>query len=836
MASKTKHPGKRLPRYISPSTLGIGVSAYPSGTTPPVTDQAFFDAAPGSATCASNPDGSRTCVFSVNAPVGTDDFRVDLYDAVPSGEADSGKLLGTGYALSQIVSSTSANTLSIVIDGVIASLATAPSTIVPIENGTTQAFPVAINLLDADKNYIVGLDPLANPVSLTLSGDPNQTLSLSAKTIATGAGNRVTLTYKSGQLVSGLLTATTSDGITASIPVQGFNVSPTSLNFNSTTPQTVTVSDAGYNSVFEAWSSDPTCATVSPHIATPAGQGSPVPFTVTSSLTGACTIQIVGRAGTSIPVSTTLANITLPASPHWLIYPRSESLSVSEPGFTGTFVASVSGSACVKPSPATAAATNGSAAFTIAAVAAGTCTVTVTGNQLHAFSYTVYRDNWIMFGHDLNRTGNQTDPGVTLTKSTVGSLKLRWSEFIGSSVIGQPLVVDGRIYVAEFNGTVESLDAKTGSVIWSIQPFGTARITMSPSYDNGTLFVGQHAPGGATVGFDAIGAETGRIKWSVQLPGAIRGSPAVHNGTVFIGTADGDPAPYGTCVQGGVFALNEASGAVVWHYVVDQAAGDGGSVWSPISFDGSKLIFGTGNTCSATPVNNQSNSVVALSPQTGGVVWVSNILEPQTNDNDDGAGGALWRGTYYTQSKNGNFYIINAATGLVQAKIPDGLPLYSGACTPVTDGKHVIVSSGNRVPLTLLPTGSDGGLLYGFDMSGHQDWEVATSAWPVYEMTMANGMLLAGMDHQLNALDASTGALLWSYPFSKSADHMWSPPVVTPSGLYAVTSDGILLAFGTNTTNASAQFDARPAVMEHPVEQYVPPNVKKALGLGLGDD
>jgi len=530
------------------------------------------------------------------------------------------------------------------------------------------------------------------------------------------------------------------------------------------------------------------------------------------------------------------AIITLPGTPHWLIYPRTESLSVSETGFTGTFVAAVSGSACVKAAPATQAAVNGNAAFTISAVAAGTCTVTITGGQTHEFKYTVYRDNWIMFGHDLLRTGNQTDAGVTLSKTTVSSLKLRWSEFVGSAVIGSSLVVDGRIYLAEYNGTVESLDAKTGARIWSITPFGAgAKIAMTPSYDNGTLFVGQHMPYG-TVKFDAIGAETGRIKWSVSVAGNIRGTPAVVNGTVYIGTADGDPAPYGTCMQGGVFAINEASGAIVWHYVVDQKTADGGSVWSPISYDGSKLIFGTGNTCSPSPVDNQSNSVVALSPQTGSVIWVSNILEPQTNDNDDGAGGALWGGSYYTQSKNGNFYIIDSATGLVQAKIPDGLSLYSGAASPITDGKHVIVSSGNRVPLTLLPSGSDGGLFYGFDMSGHQDWEVATSNWPVYEMSMVNGMVLAGMDNRLSILDASTGAQLWSYPFSRPADHMWSPPVVVPSGLYAVTASGQLFAFGTDTTNSTAQFDAARPVMDHPVEQYVPPNVKKAMGLGLGDD
>jgi outer membrane protein assembly factor BamB len=832
ITSKSKHPGgKRLPRYISPSTLGIGVSAYPSGTTPPATDQAFFSAAPGSPTCTSNADGSRTCDFSINAPLGTDDFRVDLFDAVPSGESDSGKLLGTGYALNQIVTSTSVNTLNLVIDGIIASLAIAPNTIVPVENGTTQQFSVAVNLLDADGNYIVGSDPLENPVTLTLSGDPNQTLSLSAKTIATGAGNRVTLTYKSGQLVSGLLTATTSDGITASIPVQAFNVRPTSLTFTSTTPQTVTVSDAGYNSVFQATSSDPTCATVSPAVAPLGSQGSPVTFTVTPLTTSACTISIVGRVAISIPVSITLSGITVPGAQHWLIYPRTESLTVTEPGYTSSFVATVSGGGCVTPSPAAVAATNGSATFTITAAAAGTCTVTLTGSQPHAFPYTVYRDNYIMFGQNLQRTGNMSVAGVTLTKSTLSSLKLRYETYVGHSIVGTPLVVDGRIYVVSSDGTVQALDAKTGSILWSKVPFGAKTgIIMNPSYDNGNLFIGQHDPEGS-VQFDSIGVNTGNTKWSVTFPGTVRGAPEVINGVVYIGTADGDPAPFGNCSQGGVYALSEATGAVVWHYVVDQTASDGGSVWSPISYDGSKLIFGTGNTCSPNaPLDDASNSVVALNPQTGAIDWVSNILEPQTVDDDDGSGGPVINGLYYTQSKNGNFYIINASTGLVQAKIPDGLSLYSGAATPVTDGTTVVACSGYRAPLTLLPYGSDGGLLYGFDMSGHQKWLVATSNWPVYSMSMLNGLVLAGMDNHINILDASTGAQLWSFPFKVSTEWMYGAPVVTPSGLYAVSIYGNLYAFGTDSTNSSAQFVDRRPVMTHAVEQYVPPNVKKAMG------
>jgi outer membrane protein assembly factor BamB len=832
LSNAKRQPVRRRPRYISPSTRGIGVSAYPSGSTPPVPDQAFFDASPSSSTCRANSDGSRTCIFYITAPVGVDDFKVDLYDASPAGETDTGNLLGTGYALSQTIVAGSPNPLNLVIDGVVASLKLAPSSVVAIGNGTTQTFTAGVSLLDADSNVIIGTDPLATPVALSITGDPDRTLSLSTTSIDSGAAAGFTLTYNGGPLVNATLTASAGTNITSSIPVQAFEISPPALSFTATTPQTVTVSDAGYGGVVQALTSDPTCATVSPASATPASAGAPVSFTVTPVTTSSCTVTIVGRVGASIPVSVSLPGITLPGRQHWLILPRSETLSVTEAGFKGAFQSSVSGSGCVTPSPSTVVTTNGTAAFTITAAAQGTCTVTLTGNSPHAFAYTVYDDTWTTFAHDQLRTGYQSDPAVTLSKSSVSQLQLRWSTWLGASVPASPLVANGRIYVVSYNGPVESIDAKTGSTIWKITPFGsTGSITMTPVLDNGSLFVGQHAPEGSAVSFDSINAETGAINWSISLPGAIRADPAVVNGTVYVGTADGDPPPDGSCFQGGVYAINEATGAIVWHYVVDQTASDGGSVWSPITYDGSKLIFGTGNTCSGTaPLDDAANSVVALSPQTGAVVWVSNILERQTNDNDDGAGGALWNGAYYSMSKNGNFYIINPATGAVGAKIPLGIAGWGGNATPATDGSTVVVSSGYRqAPSATVKTGEDGGFVYGFDLSGNRKWLDATSQQPVFGATLVNGIVFAGMDAKINALDENSGAPLWTFALNDANDYAYAPPVVTQSGLYVATVDGFLYAFGTNSVNSSAHATIRRPFALHRIKAFVQPNVLRAL-------
>lgn len=599
------------------------------------------------------------------------------------------------------------------------------------------------------------------------------------------------------------------------------HVSPNSLSFSSTTPQLLTVWVHGHGDV-SASTSDATCATVSPSTSVHLSATAAVQFTVSPVTAGNCTISVIaGRARTSVPVS-----ISLPLAPgagHWLILPRSEPLSVTEPGFAGTFRSTVSRGGCVSASPVAAEANNGTASFKITAAAVGSCYVTLAGARQHTFKYDVYHDDWSMYGYDQQRTSNQTGDKVALTMNSLSKLKLRWKTWLGMGLSSTPLVSDGRIYVEGYQGQVAAVDAKTGSTIWKESPFGSGTsIHMTPVLDHGTLFVGQHDPEGS-VPFSSIDAETGNVNWTINLPGNVRSDPLVIHGTVYIGTSGGDPP---ACVQGGLYAINEATGSIAWHYVVDTTPGDGGSVWSPVARDGSKLIVGTGNTCSySAPIDNAANSLVALSAKTGRVIWISPIHTPQTQDNDMGAGGAIYNGTVYALSKNGNFYIVDEASGAIKATISVGLSGWTAAATPSTDGSVVIVAAGYNEPLS--PSGgtfgSVGGPLYGFDMSGQQKWMLSTTNYPVLQSpTMVNGMVFAGMDSQLNALDEESGAQLWTFPFTDiKNDWMYASPVVTQSGVYAATQNGMLYAFDTRNEPSEEAVSRRP-FMIHPVKHYSP--------------
>lgn len=787
---------QRKPVFVSPATQGIAITAYPSGTTPPSQPQLAVDVSASSQACALNADSSRTCNFILSAPVGSDDIRLDLYDATPVNNVPNGNIVGSGTAYGQAISSASINVVSIALGGVVAKMSIQPSAINTVADGNIHQFNVGVNFLDADSNVIVGSDALASPVSLAISNDPNSTLSISTSQISSPANALFSVSYDGGSLSNGVITANAAANVTATTVIAPLNYSPSALSFLSPTPQTISVSQAGYSGTYQATAS--TCAAVSPQSAAPASAGGSVTFTITPLANGSCTISIVGSIQIAVPVNVqmTQGQATIPSAVPWIIEPRSEQIVVQEANFSGTFGASVNGS-CLSVSPSSAHASNNQAIFTVTGVSEGSCTLTVTGKLPHTFTYNVKSDDFLTFAHDDLRSGVETK-STAISKTNIYQLTPRWKYWAAAGIHSAPIVANGFVYLETNHGDVRGLDAKTGNVVWSVEPFGAnANIAMTPAVHNGLLYVGQHDPEGS-VRFDALNGQTGAVVWSATLSGAIRSEPTFANGAVIVGTAGGDVP---LCNQGGVYAFDQNTGTMLWHWLVDQTPQDGGSVWSPITFDGTHIIFGTGNTCSSNAALDLfANSVVALNPADGSVAWVAAIDEPQTNDNDIGGGVMEFNGRLYVTSKNGNYYVLDAASGAILSHSQIGLAGFGGIGTPSTDGSTVIVSQGYR---STNGPGSygDGGLVCGFDLSGNQKWVIGTADWPVQtSVTINNGLGFLGLDNEISAIDVSNGTVLWSSPLANSTDRLYAAIAVTESGVYAASEQGYVYAFGIGDT------------------------------------
>jgi polyvinyl alcohol dehydrogenase (cytochrome) len=180
--------------------------------------------------------------------------------------------------------------------------------------------------------------------------------------------------------------------------------------------------------------------------------------------------------------------------------------------------------------------------------------------------------------------------------------------------------------------------------------------------------------------------------------GAINSPPIVANGCLFFGLWDG-----------AVFALDAATGKVVWKNKVDVGIpGPGGAIVGSASVVGDKIIY---------LVNESANGsgsgpfAVAFDKQTGAVVWesapVSIYPDAYTNASPVVFNGMLFFGYSPPEGDSqgqGGWAILSAATGAI-LKITETIPpadqgVYAGGgmwATPAFDAatRHAFIGSGN---------------------------------------------------------------------------------------------------------------------------------------------
>ena len=394
---------------------------------------------------------------------------------------------------------------------------------------------------------------------------------------------------------------------------------------------------------------------------------------------------------------------------------------------------------------------------------------------------TITGDDWTTYAHDAVRSGYQPQ-SIGVTALNVSALHLKWQTSLGINISASPLVVGGAVYVVDQNGMVTALDVASGAIRWQTALGGS--VAMTPAIDGTTLIVGTHDIPSRLVALDT---GSGQVKWSSPFAGPIRGEPLITGGLVVIGTAGGDP---GLCLQGGAFGVDESTGAVRWKWLVSPKAANGGSVWSPISFDGTNLFFGTGNTCTEQSVG-AANSLVSLT-LSGTLRWQHNAADPIVDD-DFGGGVLLDNGVAYATNKNGEFLALNAATGTTIVNEPlSTLNGYGGIGTPSTDGNVIVASAGYQSDPTVVKT-NPGGMIVGLDAAGAVLWRVKSNNAYVGYVALNSGIAFATLDSNVEALDERNGSLLWSYP---AAARFYGSPVVVPSGVYAADLSGNVYAFG----------------------------------------
>jgi hypothetical protein len=230
----------RRAQSISENTLGIQVVVYATSdrTTPLATTTA--DISPSSVNCESGANGSRSCNFAMQAPLGTEDFVVTTYDSLPAGFATAHQL---GYGVTnQTITAGTVASVALTLSSVLAKidLGLTPSSLHTLIPGTAT---LSVYALDGADDAIVSnafIDQNGNPLTVNLAADSlNGSISLSTTSITAPVPSGVQLTYNGQANV----TATTPVNVSASAT----SVTGSTVQLTAIYPTFTSISDANLN-------------------------------------------------------------------------------------------------------------------------------------------------------------------------------------------------------------------------------------------------------------------------------------------------------------------------------------------------------------------------------------------------------------------------------------------------------------------------------------------------------------------------------------------------------------------------------------------------------------
>ena len=272
--------------------------------------------------------------------------------------------------------------------------------------------------------------------------------------------------------------------------------------------------------------------------------------------------------------------------------------------------------------------------------------------------------DWIANGGSVN---NQRYSSLNqITSSNAAGLKEAWHIHLDGSGVkakysaeATAIVYKGVMYIATGNDDVFAVDAATGTRIWTYQSHIDQTInTACCGWDNrgvavaeGKVFVAQLD--GTLVALDQM---TGGVVWSVPVFNwregvTLTSAPLYYNGVVYVGSTGGE---YG--FRGSITAYSAANGNFLWRFFTVPQPGDiggqtwapgplgfatgGGTVWNTPSVDIARntITFTTGN---AAPWSGRgpgqnlfTSSYVSLNATTGQIVWWYQLIHHDIWDYD----------------------------------------------------------------------------------------------------------------------------------------------------------------------------------------------------------
>src|SRR5579884_4090741 len=428
--------------------------------------------------------------------------------------------------------------------------------------------------------------------------------------------------------------------------------------------------------------------------------------------------------------------------------------------------------------------------------------------------------DWSTFLFDNTRSGfNPAE--TTINQQTAPTLKVHWSRRVFSHISDEPVAANGLLYWGDWSGVEHASSLSDGSDVWTTNlgtttdtcgsgPHGvTSTATIDTEVIGGVNTPVDYVGGGGNATFYALNANTGAIIWQTQLStqaGAyIWSSPALYNGSVYVGLASLNDCPL---VRAGVFQLDAVSGAIQNTFYTVPRGCVGGSVWSSPTIDPTLGIVyvSTGNGRSCRAPGSFNDAVIALSASNLSLMgsWVVPSSQ-QVTDGDFGTTPTLFsatiNGTAYQmvglENKNGIYYAFDrtnlSAGPLWQVQVASPSSLADNISSSSWDGTNLYVAGSST---TINGTSCRGSLQAMDPATGAFLWQDCLPNDPLAPVISVPGLVEFEAGLFVRIVNSATGKALFTYKDSSANSTFWAPASISNGVLYLGNKDGILYAFG----------------------------------------
>jgi outer membrane protein assembly factor BamB len=337
------------------------------------------------------------------------------------------------------------------------------------------------------------------------------------------------------------------------------------------------------------------------------------------------------------------------------------------------------------------------------------------------------------------------------------SVQTLWKTNIGSGFNAQRLKLEpridrGRLFVADADGLIKSIEAGSGTISWSIDT--ELPLSGGPGSGEGIVVVG--TSDGEVL---ALREETGEQLWKVQVSSEVLSVPAMALGVVVVHTIDGK-----------LFGLNISDGSQRWLYSRDVPVLTLRGTSSPI-INGNRVYCGFAG-----------GKLVALNLDNGELLWESSVTTPSGRSElermvDIDGDPLVTSGAIFVTTYQGEVAAVSEYSGKVAWRRK--LSSYSGI---QADWRYLYVSD-------------DVGNVWGINPeNGAAMWKQSDLTYrSLSSAAVVGGKVVVGdFEGYLHWMDHATGGIVARSRVG--SDAIISTPQVYNGVVYVYNSDGTLAA------------------------------------------